>query len=225
MVNSCGMSNLISILASKKDKVGIFDLETQYLFVELDPNLNKLNWKQKKATKTRLIPKLKVAIAGLLTFDTKNLKPVYTYYGEKEIFNLEKDLLKLDKIVGHNLHEFDYHVLAPYFSEGNITLIKAKTIDTWKLLRDETGEWMRLDDLAKLNFWSKKTIDTLEIPKMWREGKYSEVQEYLERDLDISAQLFCYGISQTSLEYYLMGYGKVVKGKSSKAFNWERLIE
>ena len=221
------IDNVISLaiaIKKKKEKIGFFDLETQNLFVDLEPKWNSLSSKEKEKLRFTLIPKMKISIAGILTINKQDGIPVYTYYSEDEVKKLEKDLKELDKIVGHNLFRFDFHVLAPYISQESLDEIKSKTIDTWKLLEDETKEWMKLDDLGNLNFGVTKTVDTLKIPQMWRDGKYEEVKEYLKRDLDILASVFYYGISQTSMTYYKKNYGKVI-GTRSKIFNWEQLID
>lgn len=218
------IQDLATELKQKNDKIGILDIETQKLFVDLEPKWNKLSSTEKQKLGPKLIPKMKVSIAGLLTFDKEDAIPVYAYYSDDEIKQLEKDLGGLDKIIGHNLFRFDYLVLSAYISQKNLHKIKIKTIDTWKLLRDETEEWISLNDLGKLNFGITKIIDTLKIPQMWRDGKYEEVKEYLKLDLDLLASVFYYGFSQNSIKYYEKNYGDII-GTNSKVFNWKPLID
>lgn len=218
------LDELRSYLRSKKDKIGFFDLETQYLFRELEPKWESMTSKSKQKMRASLIPKMKVSVAGILKLDKKKSDLAYRYYEEDEVEQLEEDLLKLDKIVGHNLLRFDYLVLVDYFSNYAFNKLKDKTIDTFKLIKDETRVWTRLEDLGKLNFGVAKPVDTLKIPKMWRDGHHKEVKSYLKMDLNMTAALFLSGVTSKSISYHLKDQGNIA-GTRSKTFDWTHLVE
>ncbi|OLS19725.1 MAG: hypothetical protein HeimC2_40310 [Candidatus Heimdallarchaeota archaeon LC_2] len=198
-----------------------FDLETQNLFVELEPKWNSMKWKDKQKIRVDLCKRMKVSIAGLLFF--KNGKPTYKYFTEDNIQELEEELLKATKIIGHNLLEFDYDVLYAYIPKKSLEQIKNKTLDTMKLMSEVTKQWSSLDDLGNLNFDIGKTINTLEIPKMWRDGKYDEVRDYLKIDLDLLAGVFYYGLSKQPLKYNVKDYGRLV-GQKEVILDWKNRV-
>ena len=217
------VSKLIVCLKTYKKKVGFFDLETQKLFKDIEPKWDNFRFKEKESLRPKVIPQMKISISGILSIDKSN-KPLYTYYEEDEVDKLINHLSILDKIIGHNLLRFDYDVISAYVSESILQEFKAKTIDTWRLLKEKTNQWIGLDDLGKLNFGISKTIDTLQIPKMWKEGKQNEVKKYLKRDLDILALVFYNGLNQLPIKYYKKSYGKVL-GTKSVNVNWQQLVK
>lgn len=151
-------------------KISFFDLETQYLFQEVGGRSN--------------ISKLKIAVAG--TFCNGQHK----FFEESQANDLFEELNKADLIVGYNLIRFDYPVLEPYLGREKIDLLKSKTFDIMLELGSLGVPWISLNELCKLNNIQTKIEDTMKIPKMWREGKYKEVREYLLNDLKITESIF-----------------------------------
>ena len=68
-----------------------------------------------------------------------------------------------------------------------------------------------------------KTEDTLIIPKLWKEGRYSEVKEYLRRDLELTAGIFCYVLKFGHLIYPHKKFGKFIEDRTVR-LNWISLL-
>ncbi len=169
-----------------------FDLETQFLFQELGM----------KDYQSRDPTKLKLAIAGILSNKRHEL------FQENQAQELLENLIKADLIVGHNLLRFDYLVLQPYTEENIVKILKPKTFDMMLELEKLTRCWVSLDDLGKRNLGIGKTIDTMKIPKMWRDGKHQEVKEYLLNDLRMTEGIFNHGKSVKKFKYEHKEYGE-----------------
>ena len=169
-----------------------FDLETQYLYTDL--NLDRRDPKS--------VAQLRLAIAGVLV----NGRP--SFFTEDEVDNLFQALIKADTIVGHNLVRFDYIVLKPYFDYDIHTLLGAKTLDIMREIDKKTRCWTGLNSLCKLNLGMTKNEDTLNIPKLWREGKHEEVRRYLLNDLKMTEALYNYGKKYGKLKYEHKEYGE-----------------
>ncbi len=75
-----------------------------------------------------------------------------------------------------------------------------------------------------MNLGITKTEDTLLIPKLWKEGRYSVVKEYLRRDLELTAGIFCYVLKFGQLTYPHKEFGKFIEDRTIK-INWEKLLE
>lgn len=181
----------------------IFDLETQYLFKEL----GMLDFNSRDPTK------LKLSVAGILT-NGKSL-----FFNENQIAELMEYLKKADLIVGHNLLRFDYLVLQPYVDEDVIKLLANKTFDMMLELEKTTGCWIPLDDLGKRNIGMIKNMDTLKIPKMWREGKHEEVKNYLINDLKMTEAIFNHGKQAGKFKYEHKEYGESL-GEKEVIVKW-----
>ena len=168
-----------------------FDLETQHTFDELGLN-------RKNPTN---LTKLKLAVAGVLT----NGKHMFFY--ENEVDELFKTLGQADTIVGHNLFRFDYLVLKPYFNFDIQRSLRARTFDIMHELDKKTGCWIGLNELCRINLGITKTENPLEIPKMWRDGKHAEVQEYLLNDLKMIEGILNHGKKFGKIKYDHKEYG------------------
>ncbi|MEK6946028.1 MAG: hypothetical protein AABX32_00310 [Nanoarchaeota archaeon] len=172
-------------------KTIFFDLETQYLFKEL----GMIDFRSRDPKK------LKLAIAGILSDN----KPIL--FRENQIIELMECLKKADIIVGHNLLRFDYLVLQPYLNEDVVKLLANKTFDMMLELEKTTRCWVSLDDLGKRNLGMTKSVDTLKIPKMWRDGQQEEVKDYLINDLKMTEAIFNHGKKIGKFKYEHKEYG------------------
>ncbi len=185
-------------------KTVFFDLESQYLFQELGMT----------DRQSRDPTRLKLAVAGILS------NKEHLFFEESQAQELFKALNQADLIVGHNLFGFDYMVLQPYIKQNIIETLQSKTFDIMRELEKPTGGcWTSLDDLGKRNLGITKTIDTLKIPQMWRDGKYKEVKAYLLNDLKMTEAIFNHGKNFGRLRYEHKDYGKSL-GEREVCVKW-----
>jgi len=198
-------------------EIGFFDLETQWLFQDIDPRWEQRSWKEKSEIHDTLAKKLRLAVAGFM--DHEGDVKFFTEENTGELFNA---LESVDLIVGHNLLGFDYFVLSTYYSSVDvIEKFQEKTLDTMRELEKVTGNRIGLNDLGQLNLGISKSEDTLKIPKMWRDGKHDEVKEYLRRDLEITKGIYDYAKTKGELKYTHKNYGKIEGVRTVKA-HWQR---
>jgi len=196
-------------------RIGFFDLETQWLFQEIEPRWEQMSWREKTEIRDTLSKKLRLAVAGLMDHEG-NVK----FFTEENIEELFNALESVDLIVGHNLFGFDYIVLSSYHSSVDVVeKFQEKTFDTLQELEKVTGNWTALNDLGQLNLGVHKSEDTLKIPKMWRDGKHDEVKEYLRTDLEITKGIYDYGKTRGELKYTHKDYGKI-KGVRTVKVHW-----
>jgi DEAD/DEAH box helicase domain-containing protein len=182
----------------------IFDLETQYLFQDLG-----MDWSNRDPSK------LKIAVAGVLTNDE------YHLFEEKDVNELISMLKKADLIVGHNIIDFDFKVLQPYCDNQTINELNKKACDTLDILYKLTGRKLSLDHLVKKNIGLKKTIESIKIPGMWRNGQKEEVKEYLKNDLKITKELYDFGKNNKKLKFDLIDFDtKENLGEKEIIVNW-----
>lgn len=170
------------------------DIETQHLITEFPGD-----WKREDN-----YGRLKIAELGLLrdgTFET---------YEEKDIDQLIDQLNDSSLIVGHNIIKFDYKVLGHYVGKDDMEKFYDKTFDTMIEFSRFTGRggWVSLDDLARRNFGMSKTEESMNIPKMWRDGKREEVKSYLLNDLKMTEKVYLHGKKGGTFKYEHKEYGE-----------------
>ena len=202
-------------MSDHSQKIGFFDLETQYLFEDIEPRWKQMSWNERKRIHDTLARKLRLAVAGLM--DHEGDVKFFTEENTGELFNA---LESVDLIVGHNLFGFDYIVLSPYHSSVDVVeKFQEKTFDTLQELEKVTGIWTGLDDLGHLNLGIHKSENTLKIPAMWRDGKHDEVKAYLRTDLEITKGIYNYGKTRGELKYTHKDYGKI-EGVRTVKVHW-----
>ncbi len=170
-------------------KIAFFDIETKWL-------IGDIKGKKRIDSREDCLPELGLAVAGISINQGK-----VEFFMEDAVDDMIKRLLDVDMIVGHNVLDFDYHVIRPYIGDKIKELIP-KTFDTLKELCKITGDktGLGLDSLSRANFNVCKTHDSLSIPKMWRDGNHKEVKRYLENDVDMTRKLFYHGCKKGSIK-------------------------
>jgi hypothetical protein len=172
-----------------------FDLETLNLFEDVEPMWNAMSWSERDANQRRLCAKLGVAVAGV------GIGGKVEFFEEEDVGLLVATLLAADRIVGHNLLAFDYPVLAKYAPPERLARLLPKTVDTLKMLHEATSVRVGLDDLAKLNLGKGKTDDPKMVPTLWRRGEKDRVKAYLRSDVELTQEIYEFGIAKRRLKY------------------------
>lgn len=172
-----------------------FDLETKNLFEDVEPMWNAMSWSERDANQPRLCPKLGLAVAGV------GIGGKVEFFEEEDAGLLVGTLLAADRVVGHNLFAFDYPVLTKYAPQERLARLAPKTVDTLKLLHAATAVRIGLDDLAKLNLGKGKTDDPKMVPMLWRRGEKERVKAYLKSDVELTQQIYEFGLAKGRLKY------------------------
>lgn len=137
---------------------------------------------------------MKVSVA--VVFDS--LEQKFFSYLESEIDQLIERLKMADLIVGFNLLNFDYAVLQPYTTDD---LKKFKTFDMLADVRNRLGFRLSLNHLANKTLQVKKSADGLQSLQWFKEGKIDLITEYCIKDVEITRDLFQFGIKNEYLLY------------------------
>ena len=165
----------------KRDyRILFFDIETQRSASEVG------GWKN--------LHLMKVAVA--VVYDSLDQK--FISYLEEEMEQLVEKLKSADLVVGFNLLNFDYGVLQPYTIED---LKKLKTFDILDDIRKRLGFRLSLNHLANKTLKVEKSADGLQSLQWFKEGKIDLITEYCTKDVEITRDLFQFGIENEYLLY------------------------
>ena len=175
---------------SERDyRIVFFDLETQRSAEEVG------GWGNKHL--------MKVAVAVI--YDS--LEKKFISYMEEETNQLVEKLKSADLVVGFNLLNFDYAVLQPYTSDSLKTL---KTFDILDDIKKRLGFRLSLNHLANKTLKVKKSADGLQSLQWFKEGKIDLITEYCIKDVEITRDIFQFGIENEYL-LYERKYGGLVR--------------
>lgn len=163
-----------------KYRILFFDIETQLGANEVG------GWGNKHL--------MRVAVA--VVYDS--LEKKFFSYLEGETDNLVEKLKMADLVVGFNLLNFDYGVLQPYTTDD---LKKLKTFDILDDVKNRLGFRLSLNHLANKTLKVEKSADGLQSLQWFKEGKIDLITEYCSKDVEITRDLFQYGLENEYLLY------------------------
>jgi DEAD/DEAH box helicase domain-containing protein len=119
-------------------------------------------------------------------------------YTEDQVDTLLKHLKKADLVVGFNIKRFDYSVLSAYTGKD------LKAFTTFDILEDlyrRLGFRLSLDHLAAETLNKKKSGDGLQALEWFKRGEMEKLTEYCRHDVEITRDLFEYGLKNGHLIY------------------------
>jgi DEAD/DEAH box helicase domain-containing protein len=135
----------------------------------------------------------------------------YRIFGESQVDDLVKQLLRADLVVGFNIINFDYDVLTHYTP---LDLNQAPTLDLMADLEKKLGHRLSLDAVAKATLAAPKVADGMTALKWWKEGRILEIAEYCCFDVKITKELHEYGQQHGEVSYIdRLGQKRSVKVK------------
>jgi len=125
----------------------------------------------------------------------------YFSYLEGAASQLVKKLRTADLVVGFNVKKFDYGVLQPYATKMDFDLQEINTFDMLIDVNKELGHRLSLNHLAENTLNAKKSADGLVSLQWFKEGKIDKIIEYCKQDVEITRDLFLYGVSHGYVKY------------------------
>jgi len=152
---------------------GVLDVETQRSAAEVG------GWHR--------ADKMKVSCAVL--YDAKSDR--YLEYQEHQVSDMIRHMQRLPLVIGFNIKRFDYKVLTPYM-DGDAG--RLPTLDILEEVHQRLGFRLSLDHLAKETLGRGKTADGLQALKWWREGRIRKILDYCRMDVEITRDLYLYGL-------------------------------
>lgn len=152
----------------------VLDVETQRLAQEVG------GWRNRH--------KLGVSVA--VTYNEAT--GLYHAYLEQELDALFQELEGAGAVVGYNLLDFDYAVLAPYAPAG-FHLWDLPTVDLLDHLERRLGFRVGLDAVAAATLGKSKSADGLEAVRWFRQGLLDKVIAYCRQDVEVTYEVYRFG--------------------------------
>ena len=122
----------------------------------------------------------------------------YTSYFEEQTVDLIGEMVKADLVVGFNTVHFDYRVLSAY-DDGS--LAEVATFDILRDIHRRMGFRVSLAHLAENTLGAAKSADGLQSLAWVREGRLDLVDKYCRKDVEITKDLFLYGLERGFLRF------------------------
>ena len=157
-----------------KSRILFLDIETQRSAEEVG------GWQNKHLMR----------VATAVIYDSR--EDSFTAFGEDRVHELLDRLKAADLIVGFNIVDFDYPVLKGYSS---FRFQDLKTFDLLQEISKQLGYRLSLNHLAHKTLNREKSADGLQSLQWFKEGKMEEIIAYCEKDVEITKDLFVFGVA------------------------------
>ena len=159
----------------------VFDLETQYAFHEVGGRDH--------------LAALRVSVLGLYSYATGQ----YRILEESAIAELEPLFSQAAVIIGFNIRQFDYPVLAPYLP---LRFDQLPTLDLMEEVTRILGHRLSLDNLSSATLGEKKQGSGLDAIRYFRAGEIEKLSDYCLHDVRLTKALYEYGARHGVLYYH-----------------------
>jgi DEAD/DEAH box helicase domain-containing protein len=116
----------------------------------------------------------------------------FTAYPQDEVPAMLHRLREADLVVGFNIARFDYTVLSPFAPFDLHTL---PTLDMLQKVKDRLSYRVSLDNLAQATLNAPKSADGLQALRWWQEGRLDLITEYCRKDVELTRDLYLYGLA------------------------------
>jgi DEAD/DEAH box helicase domain-containing protein len=158
----------------RKSRILFLDIETQRSAEEVG------GWQNKHLMR----------VATAVVYDSRD--DSFTAFGEDRVHELIDRLKGADLVVGFNIVDFDYSVLKGYSA---FRFSELKTFDLLQEISRQLGYRLSLNHLAHKTLNREKSADGLQSLQWFKEGKMEEVIAYCEKDVEITKDLFLFGVA------------------------------
>ncbi|WP_457574998.1 DEAD/DEAH box helicase [Desulfolithobacter sp.] len=160
------------------ERWGVFDVETQLSAQEVG------GWHRAHL--------MRISVAVL--YDSREDRCLH--FTEERIEDLIDHLFSLDMVVGFNNKRFDNRVLSFY------TRKKLSTLPSFDILEEisaQLGYRLSLDRLAENTLGIQKSGNGLQALEWFRQGRMDILTRYCQKDVEITRELFLFGLRQRYL--------------------------
>lgn len=125
-------------------------------------------------------------------------------YGEENLQQMFGRMAAADLVIGFNSIRFDYKVLEPFaesLSSGGLILRNLPTLDILQKLYERIHCRISLDNLCKTTLEAGKSSDGQQALRWWKEGNIAAIVEYCRTDVELTRELYLFGLREGYLLY------------------------
>lgn len=149
----------------------------------------------------------RMGLAVAVTWDQENR---FREWYEEDVEALVGELSGFDRVVGFNVLDFDYGVLAAYHPKVS-KLLKGKTVDILADVHRALGFRVKLDELAQATLGRGKTGTGEQALQWWRQGRRDLVIKYCQEDVRLTKDIYEYGLKRGEIYYPSYGSKRPVR--------------
>ncbi len=194
-ISKLGAKTLMELLFGYKEKV-ISNIEiTQNNVIEKEPNIPirymvfDVETRRSAAEVGGWHMAANMGVSIAVVYDSQS--QAFIHYTQDELGNMFDLLQEAQCVIGFNIIRFDYSVLQPF---AGYDLAKLPTLDLLERVKRTLNYRISLDNIATASLNTPKSASGLQALQWWREGKVEEIAHYCQQDVDITKQVYEFGL-------------------------------
>lgn len=171
----------------------VFDIETRNIFQDVGSNDP---------------ADLDISVLCLYDYETNS----YDSFLQEDFDRLWSILEKTDMLVTFNGDHFDIPLLNKYYKKaGRGDLLKIRSLDILKEIKNAYGRRMKLDQIAEGTFGVNKSGNGMEAVIWWRNGEIEKIKKYCLDDVRITKDVYEYAMKNKKLIFKEGPFTKEIK--------------
>lgn len=142
----------------------------------------------------------KMGVSVAVLYDSRD--DAFFSYEQDNLAEMFARMAEAEKVIGFNSIRFDYRVLqpfAPQCQEGPLLLHRLPTLDILQKVYENLHYRISLDNLSNATFARGKQGDGLQALAWWKEGKIAEIAAYCQKDVELTRDLYLFGLKERYL--------------------------
>lgn len=147
----------------------------------------------------------------------------YFSYGEEDLECMFDRMEAASLVIGFNSIQFDYEVLSAFrdapASKNKGLLRKLPSLDLLQRVTEKLKHRVSLDNLGKSTLNIAKSADGIQALRWWQEGEIKKIEEYCRKDVELTKDLYLFGLKQ---QYLLFTNKHGQKVRIDVDFSWPR---
>lgn len=149
----------------------------------------------------------RMGLAVAVTWDQQN---AFREWFEEDVQALVEELSGFERVVGFNILDFDYRVLAAYHPAVS-KILRGTTVDILAHVHRALGFRIKLDELARATLGRGKTGTGDQSLQWWRQGKRDLVVKYCRADVELTRDMYMHGVTHGVIYFPSYGSKRAVK--------------
>ena len=149
----------------------------------------------------------RMGLAVAVTWDQQN---AFREWFEEDVQDLVEELSGFERVVGFNILDFDYRVLAAYHPAVS-KILRGTTVDILAHVHRALGFRIKLDELARATLGRGKTGTGDQSLQWWRQGRRDLVVKYCRADVELTRDLYMHSVTHGVIYFPSYGSKRAVK--------------
>lgn len=151
----------------------------------------------------------KMGVSVAVLYDSAS--DAYLSYEQDAIPEMLAKMATADLVIGFNSLRFDYKVLeTPALQCGfGKKLSSLPTLDILRKVHERLNYNVSLENLASATLNASKNADGLQALRWWQEGKIAEIAAYCRKDVELTRELYLFGLTNRYLLFTNKACAKV----------------